>query len=81
MRKKLSWLAATALALVVASIVMGLIASAVVAAFLVACFLVASPVLLVMYCGCSIWWLLLYIPMVGFVMAMSCDKMRRSIFT
>ena len=80
MRKKLSWLAATALALVVASIVMGLIASAVVATFLVVCFLVASPVLLVMYCGCSTWWLLLYIPMVGFVMAMSHGTMRRSIF-
>ena len=80
MMKKLSWLAATALALIVASIGMGLIASAIVAAFLVVCFLVASPVLLVMYCGCSTWWLLLYIPMVGFVMAMSHDTTRRSIF-
>ena len=81
MRKKLSWLAATALALIVASIVIGLIASAVVAAFLVVCFLVASPViLLVMCCGFSIWWLLLCIPMVGFVIAMSHGTMRRSIF-
>lgn len=80
MRKKLSWLAATALALVVAPIVMGLIASAIAAALLVVCLLVASPVLLVMYCGFSLWWLLLYIPMVGFVMAMSHGTMRRSIF-
>ena len=80
MIKKLYWLADTALALVVVSIGMGLIASAVVAAFLVVCFLVASPVLHMMYFGCSIWWLLLYIPMVGFVMAMSCDTVRRIIF-
>lgn len=80
MRKKLSWLAATALALIVASVGMGLIASVIVAAFLAACLIVAIPVLLVMYAGCSLWWLLLYIPMVGFVMAMSCDTMRRSIF-
>ena len=80
MRKKLSWLAATALALVVASVVIGLIAAAVVAAFLVVFFLVASPVLLAMYCGCSPWWLLLCIPMVGFVIAMSHGTMRRSIF-
>ena len=81
MRKKLSWLATTALALIVASVAIGLIASAVVATFLVFCFLVSSPVLLiVMYCGCSPWWLLLCIPMVGFVMAMSHGTMRRSIF-
>ena len=80
MRKKLSWLATTALALIVASIVMGLIASAVVAAFLVVCFLVASPVLLAIYYGCSPLWLLLCIPMVGFVIAMSHGTMRRSIF-
>lgn len=80
MRKKLSWLAATALALIVASVGMGIIASVIVGAFLAVCLIVAIPVLLVMYAGCSLWWLLLYIPMVGFIMAMSCDTMRRSIF-